>query len=709
MVDTNGEPTGFTPPEVLAGLHTTETATRVPIAGANQPESKENIATDPHSADRMPPAIKEGMKHTENGEGSTITTPRIAEFPKNLQPVLTKTYEKVQAGGQRVNGLVSIVDQVQATYKARVHEVAIIEQIAREEVPKNKRAEVNQAHAQAVAELRLLKRANDQIQAGKDAPELRITSWPYSGKDWAMIIDDADVRQYGKTRNPIALVRRVMQARSDAFSQGSQRFRNNMLSIYDKRVKAFVDHFVNNRIQNPNQRNVFLGVHTEIVALHAVTDQADGQISEQFATGYDRLNEAAKKVALQAAKQGHTLKWLNEYVRQHAQEFKGVNARVGIGRKTASLPEVMQQLLEDHSSDIQALLDQLKTAPNTILGKIITKLDPTIAAELQGINDVAEAMPIHYPLPMVSGATVSEEVKNVLQSILTRTEDFAGHQTHDKRGLIQGTLDTVATLRGAEEQFPDLTETLWHITPYDLAKGVLRTGKLASRQYLVDQGGEATFLNEGIKVGKDYVVVGDTRMTKQEYDSLVRKKPTLYRKKADQEGHQVVFSRNGPYRGGYDQRRMGGAFVFSEPSLFAKSQFMESDGWHLFDPTYSHEQQNSPGFVVDLTREPFVIAVREQHREDFEAFVRNELATSEIWAATMPDPETWMAQHVTYLPHWDATTKNDVPRQAVGNVNKKFNKQYKIDVSRGRFMPTGEQGENAVQQLMPLFEYQAVA
>ncbi|MCL5970747.1 MAG: hypothetical protein M1450_04585 [Patescibacteria group bacterium] len=245
---------------------------------------------------------------------------------------------------------------------------------------------------------------------------------------------------------------------------------------------------------------------------------------------------------------------------------------------------------------------------------------------------------------------------------------------------------------------------LLHAAGYEDMKQILREGTLASRKTQVDLYGKSKFSSSGIEaVGKDYVrLIGGREMSKDEYEKQLQGRPGA--KRLDQESHLISFSENYPYRESIYYH--GFAFVFSKSKLFSKSQFTEADGWQLFDRDFDDSSPDSPGFSVDLTKEPMTFLVDEDKRQDFEEFVKSDLSRQPRWQNTIQDPDVWIGEHVVYKPKGMRT--EDYRDNILPQLREKMFKKYPDPEEVGTVIPTGEFGET-VGGPSALFSYKLAA
>ena len=178
-------------------------------------------------------------------------------------------------------------------------------------------------------------------------------------------------------------------------------------------------------------------------------------------------------------------------------------------------------------------------------------------------------------------------------------------------------------------------------------------------------------------------------------------------KSSNAEMYQVCFSENRPYRidGYFSKRHKGIALVFSKARLFAGSQFTEWDGWHLFDKSFDDEDENSPGFSIDLTNEPLVLLATEDIRDDLENFIRTELAVLPAWKTIAKDPDEWIKDHIVYLPQKLNYNGRSYEETIVPKLQERLFIQFKASGIVGKVLPTGNQG-GCISSKCDLFTYQ---
>lgn len=260
--------------------------------------------------------------------------------------------------------------------------------------------------------------------------------------------------------------------------------------------------------------------------------------------------------------------------------------------------------------------------------------------------------------------------------------------------MVSQNLDYV---KNKNKEFAESEVVLTHGAPLHAVQSILKTGFLASRAAQLEMFGEATFATALIqKMTPDNVTVrtqsGLTDMSWDEFEQLHKKYPNEYKKSIYQESHQLCFA-----RGGVDWRFDDGvAFVFSEKHLLNKKKFMESDGIHVFDDGYKTGVKSSPGFSVDLSKEPFVIIVEDVKREEFllsvqDAVIRENNNGEQITT------EQWLEKHVVFTSSTDGKMAMDAAKLKLANQD--------AIIEQGIFYPTGERGENATGNQNLLFSY----
>lgn len=626
----------------------------------------------------------------------------IDAFPQKVQPLLRETHTRAQDELNKASGFMNTGERIVALESAQQQRIDQVIELTKKDIKSEEKATVEMRLSEMRKELEVLKQAGIHIAQGKDAPELRSGSSPYDEVEYSTFFDANDVVKYGETRNILKLGKRLLDKRKSAYSQGRESFGLRQQAMFFQRSGSFERGFLGQRLDTNYIHGSLGDAARSLIGINTIDPNI---MPETFSEGMNDFIATTQDLAHRGAQRSY-------YLDQASAFLKSQGGEVKLGADGNDLVTVTEEAKAQHTQDLQAFASWLKQYPKIVVNKVFEGLDPHITEHLKAVTDNAEPIKVPMSALILNGSSISLEMTNLLKSLNERVGQFKKQSGWDSwridaasteatNGLIRADQQTAAS-----EAFPNSDETLWHTTPYDIATELLMKGYLASRKFQIDKFGEAVFLNEGIKVGKDYVVVGDQKMTKAEYDKKARKT-------ADQEQYQLAFAVNGPYKGGFNQARNGIAFVFSRPDLFSKTQFMEADGWHLFGPSFSWDNKDSDGFAIDVTKEPMMLVVAEPLKNQFEQFVTTELVYSPLWSNVKIDPKQWIAENVVYATRTYFTDPDDVHEAARSKIklaNELLNKKLTTKVPTGRFLPTGENGQTAVTgmvHLQDLFTYQS--
>lgn len=642
-----------------------------------------------------------------------LSAPLIELFPEKVQPVLRKAYAKAQDEARKANDLMNIGERVVVLEKAQQQRIEEIAAIANSEIGAQEKKLLDARLEQMRNELEILRKICVRIAQGQDVPQLRNTSSPYDQIEYARLFRKEEVDKYGRTRNILRLAKRAFNKRSTDYAEGKEIFRYRIEDAFLRRRGAFERSFMGQRMDMEYITGYIFGRNQALSNnLDNISAAEPEAVSEVFSQGIDEFIKAVQELAQQAVQRTY-------YLNGVSNELANSPGEVRLGIQGKDLLSLTSEVRAQHARDIQVFINWLREYPKRIVSKVLEGLDPRIAEHLQTIDKTAEPIESRISDRNLEGSSISLEMAELLDSLVNRVNRFTESASNIRYFAINGTralpglrnrLGKVSEQAETSQSFPSSEDTLWHTTRYEFGKEVLRKGYLGSRKFQIDRFGEAVFLNEGVRVGKDYVLRGDKRMTKDEYNEQTRRNS---RKNTDKEQFQLSFEINGPYRGGFDQGRNGIAFVFSQPLLFSRAQFMQADGWHLFDPSFSWDNQQSAGFSVNVIQEPMVLVVAEPYRNDFIQFVKSELTEDPQWKEELINPDRWISENVVFAPliHFtDPQEIHEVARQAVSNSNALLNKKISQQIPQGKFMPTGEQGQTASPDvdLAPLFTYQSL-
>jgi len=218
------------------------------------------------------------------------------------------------------------------------------------------------------------------------------------------------------------------------------------------------------------------------------------------------------------------------------------------------------------------------------------------------------------------------------------------------------------------QEFGKSDSLLWHIAPFDLTLKILERKKLASR------------------------IIQEAEFGKSEFTTGARKHPR-------QELHQLVFSEDWAYRAA---RLEGVALVFSEQSLFGKTQWTEAEGYHLFHRNFS--KNNPVGLSISLEDEPFMILVENDKKEEFLERVKAESGID----------EEWIRQHTMIVPMIDKgeirgslEKQKRVRRNLTVDIRREFFRRFgkEVEMNPGFIVPTGNEGQGPARSWHSLYTY----
>lgn len=372
--------------------------------------------------------------------------------------------------------------------------------------------------------------------------------------------------------------------------------------------------------------------------------------------------------------------------------------------KVDEFPEKTRPIAEDVYKKARTLADEIKEYEK----------DGSLIGRAREINEGISSqigMPYGY-------YSMSQELASVIDDIQEIIARAGGLENPDEKlKLVAERLahiqKNIANTEGENETFPSSHELLTHDVSFnihvdenvdenhskfsrDRLRNILETGILASRKYQIDTQGRS-YANTGGKViiGKDYVEYTEggvvKRISKEKYaelDAEVRHKIG----EPSREEHQLFFGSVGkaPDGGaGFDKWdpyfSNSISFVFSKPSLYAKSQFNDHGEIELYDRNYDSSNPDAPGFHVDLTREPMLIVVDEAVRDDFMEFIKG--IDSPLWQDIGQD--VWIQENVIFASTGNIVTEADKQREVYKRIEARFFERHKIEIPQGRFMPTG--------------------
>lgn len=631
----------------------------------------------------IPDTLKALKQHAERGETKAVAPP-IASFPEKVQPVLRSAYERalgLESDADKAAEILGEIAVVQKEAEAKSDiQVKILTRDASEDA---KRAAAEQL-ASLQRDFVTLAKAYTQLRKGHDAPEFRHA---FSDR---INISPTDTTLYGDV--PMTTrARRLLKEVRRPYKEGKARYQQNLVGEYNVALTLFKRSLIPDAgyasIKSKYPHNL-----EEDTALDK-SPQGYRMVLEQHFAGVEPQLAAL-------ATQKEYLALVEEWLRDNAQLIQQTRSfEIPDFDILAALKSKLGSTKQQFESDIARTTQQLQEYPKRIQG--IFSVGPrTQVIEARGqIVQLSEPMPKgprdgakDYP-----AASVSQEFTSLLERIQSK---FPHYEIEEKLAQIHKQNEI-------SKEFPNSQQTLWHSAIYDTGIMILKTGAIASRKYQLDNFGRAVFTSEGIIVGNDHIITA--RGEKRSKENRAK-----WAKELEQEAHQVCFGDNSPHYGAMN----GINFIFDKPAMLAGSQFMEEDGWHLFDSQYQHEDANAPGYSVDLTKALMVVAVVERQKEQFEKLVKDELALSQLWQETLSDPEAWLADTVVYIPEQlvdpqtraksDPIAYNEARQAFTESVNRKLLEKRRAKIPAGAFMPSGEVGEDRGRSLNPLFIYKPI-
>lgn len=647
----------------------------------------------------------------ENKEKSLPSPlPRISQYPEKVQPVIQEAFFKGRAKTEQALRLLAGAKGVVNKSAFLVPENYKIAQQAEEQTPEAKE-KGDKKFEQVKGELILLQRAYQKLVKGQDAPELREIESPFSSKfGWKEEFTEEEIQTYGQPKSILVAGRQAFSRIKPGHYEGASAFREKMAREYSNRTAALLRIGIDADDIKPNFDNVY--PHTELEQIPNLPLEEQGEAVEEAT---DHFYREAKNIALDNAAFEAYLAQLESWLGQQPElDLVGTYINSSISSKLGTeITRTLQLLKSDMNSKKDRFLNTIKSGPQGFVSSYMTRVGKGVYQLVQDISN--EALPIkpesaesilhlaslsqdYYELVSGTKEQIVELEEAITQSGLNHLGSTDLSFAKDNMIGFLASADYQAKL---DQELAKSDELLYHVGPIHVIRDILRRGFLASRKYQIDHFGESTFHSGGMKVGSDYVEFVDAsgynqRMSRGEYAKRPR---TAQEKLPDQEIHQIVFSEGAPYM--YYQ---GIAFVFGKSTLFSKSQFMAQDGWHLFPKDYSNENKDTPGFAVDLTKEPMCIVVSEGLRDDFVNFIKDDFSKLPNW--NIADAGEWIERNVIIVPNGRA---HEFSRNAAKKVKDKFWQNHKPGINNGWVVPSGEKGETAIKSLAPLFTYQEAA
>lgn len=654
---------------------------------------------------------KKDLEKKEVTDG--LLVPRISNFPEKVQPIIKDAFLKAHSSGEALGALVGNVTRVVTKrQEKRVDQQEVLDLVEGKKGIKVEDKEKEAKYLETVIkEILLLQKAYGKVSQGKDVPELRNSPSPFAAIPEAVRVEftEDEIRRYGKPKNIKDRARKLFALVKPGSSEGSQEFKQKMAILYKNRVQTIIF----NGIASPGIQPAFddqgLGVFR--TALEAPL----GERADKLVEAYDQYFNTARQVAADTVRFNSYTARLEEWVKQQAHILNKVDL---YGDKYKSLDNLGEAILSkiDHA---RMTVNYKKThfvqnVSGISEGVIYNYTKNMGDYVFQIANDLLlMASPMGYEGGILTDSSLSSEyltegykTQAQLQTLkeymeVTGTGASLAHSLGMAIERLEGLKQRGELRSKANKELVSSEDLLFHAAPWDIFKSILEKGVLASKQYQLDHYGESSFHSGGIKVGKDHVEVTDgygykRQISKQEYES--KPKDSLA-KTPDQEAHQICFSENGPY-----MYYSGVALVFSKRNLFSKGQFMDQDGWHVFDKGFVQEDKDTPGFAADLTKEPVLLVVDEKLKPQMEDFVKSDLFQNSRWG--VEDANKWIEEKVIFVP---SASFSEFQRGTVDEIRTKFFQKNQVDAKLGWVVATGEKGETAVRSLAPLYTYKQAA
>ncbi len=507
---------------------------------------------------------------------------------------------------------------------------------------------------------------------------------------------DEELQRFGKPKNIINAGRQIFARMDSDYNRGSIDFREKMTRLFDDRAGVLLSHGLKPKEIFPNidSTSFDLSHYPNKLSL----EEQGPRIEEKIDIFYETVRNLAPNISASS----QFIELLKSWVTQNGGLLDTVILSGG-SKLGAVVAERIKRNEQSFTKETKDYKDWVQNGPKFMAREYSQRAGKKVSDLVYEIGQLAFPIRGH---DILQDASMSQDYLDLLQSLQLQILEV--QEVTRQQGLftisqfveenLKGLISTSEYAARLDQKLGESRELLYHATPYESFKDILRRGALASRKYQQDHFGESNFSSGMMKVGADYVEVPDyygypKRMTKEEY---AKQYTSGARKKPDQEAHQVCFSLEYPYM--YYQ---GVSFVFSQSSLFSESQFMSQDGWHLFPKNYSSYSKDAPGFSVDLTKEPMMMVISEELKDDFKNFVQTELVQQPAWG--IKNVDEWMGTHTVIVP---ASKQQEFTEDMVDNVHSKFWENNRVDKKVGWIVPTGEKGQTATHDYAPLFTYQ---
>lgn len=556
-------------------------------------------------------------------------------------------------------------------------------------------------HIQALnQELATLCKAQTKLQHGQDAFNLIV------GEDDSTLT--ALHHTYGDTLSGRV---RSFFSRTD-YQNGREKYRKQLVHCFNFRLKQF-----SRRITTPLDISTTAVPHTTLsddtrmAIFHASLEQGNVAALTSLRQEYEqRVHHTRQAHAGAHLQYTETTKWIEA----HQQALSSLRPQDEPSTDSAHTivtkkPSLLETRLQERTIDLQSmhrLMQTFDTDMTTALMRIVGQMLGRFTHAYQLPAQLYTTEEVWIGDCALSTCGIPQEAQPILTAFIELVSSLAhAHGTTHTAALTEhaqalaGLKATTDLLHTTNERFPESQDTLWHMASVQtMLERILPTGMLASRATQLEQFGETQFSSSTIRsMTKEGITLGTSNanqefLTWEQFAERRQQQPNATSKDPLQEMHQICFSSNYPYL------TDGIALVFNRSSLMSKSQFMSSDGYHLFDPAYRTDKTNSPGFAVDLHTEPMVLvglrAQETQVREQLE-----ELLTSPEWRAHVDNPQEWVSTHVLFIESFADT------QQVTDTAPQLLKQQGLHSLQPGFFVPTGESGESAIRAQRGLYTY----
>ena len=398
------------------------------------------------------------------------------------------------------------------------------------------------------------------------------------------------------------------------------------------------------------------------------------------------------------------------------QETKGKSDIILIKDYPPQAREILKKILEEKDEALNDLRERASKegeAPDIYEGLIgkAKSISLDIRVDKPGISISPECSYSWYPaesLPLLEGEaslldsleeTLKKELEKATEPFKRKNLEFSLRELMRARKGIQAVRKSMEEKAKRDEEFSSSQELLWHTAPLWVIERILEKGALASRSYQLEEFGEIIFTSAGyLQLTENKVILKSPSGHEQIFDRKQVETGGIpgfkLLKRLDQEFHQVALS-DSPYYSAYGSV----CLVFSKASLLSRTQFMEADGYQLFDR--KHDHKDPKGLAIDLTQEPFMLVAEEEAKTELIRFIQEKLTQNERWSAIIENPEEWVENNIIFVPKLRGKYR-ELDEQA----KREFFRRKKIKIPEGHFVPTGNHGEDVARKSRYLYTYQ---